>query len=366
MARNLTTIPNIVPADADYPNGRILNAVPPDAGTPVIEELYGDIVQFFHKLMRTAGISHNGLPENETQGFQFIQALAYYVRTLAASVSEKGVVELATGAETQAKLSALLAVTPAGLGSLVASQTLAGLAELATESEARAFDSTRILTSSILRLALRTETDYINIPGGFGTIYNVPVGVGCVMIANGSSNITINLPTASSSNEGDEIEFWFQGNSSGSSINGNGGSLVLTSVSNNYFKAKCDGDGLKWYITSSQQIANAEGLACPFIYINSHFIDEILKNHIGFENYKEEIVDITKSIITGDNIIRLSEEKDEITYIDYLTLIIDGKEIPLFEERIILDKGDYYDFPVKINKGFSKIELKAKGYYINK
>ena len=161
----------------------------------------------------------------------------------------------------------------------------------------------------------------------------------------------------------DEIEFWFQGNSSGSTINGNGGNLI-SSPSNQYYKAKSTGS--KWYITTSQQISNAEGLACPFIYVNDKFIDEILKNHVGIENYKEEIIDITKSIITGDNIIRLAEEKDETTYIDYLTLIIDGKEIPLFKERMILNKGDYYDFPVKIDNGFLKIELKAKGYYINK
>ncbi len=151
MARDLTTIPNITPPDSDYPNGRILNASPPAAGTPVIEELYGDVVQFFHKLMRAAGISHNGLPENETQGFQFIQALAYYVRTLQASEILKGTLEIATASETQAGIDNLRAVTPAGLESKTATTSRKGILETATDAEAQAKTSLlHILTPSNL------------------------------------------------------------------------------------------------------------------------------------------------------------------------------------------------------------------------
>lgn len=119
MARQLSSIPNIDPANGAYPAGKIRNDNPPAEGTPVTEELYGDIIQFFHKLMRLAGLTYNDLAENETTGFQFIQALAFYMRTLAASATEKGVVELATNAETQAGLDALRAITPAGLKSLI-------------------------------------------------------------------------------------------------------------------------------------------------------------------------------------------------------------------------------------------------------
>lgn len=115
MARNLTSIPDIQAPDADYPVGRIQNEDAPIVGTPIIEELYGDPVQFFHKLLRLAGITHNGLPENETYGFQFIEALAYYVRTLQATEVSKGTLEIATQSEVDAGMDTSKAVVPAYL-----------------------------------------------------------------------------------------------------------------------------------------------------------------------------------------------------------------------------------------------------------
>jgi len=112
MARNLTSIPDIQAPDADYPVGRIQNEDAPIVGTPIIEELYGDVVQFFHKLIRLAGITHNGLPENETQGFQFIEALAYYVRTLQATEALKGTLEIANQPEVDAGMDTAKAVVP--------------------------------------------------------------------------------------------------------------------------------------------------------------------------------------------------------------------------------------------------------------
>lgn len=151
MARNLTSVPNTGTPDSDYPVGKIINAIPPDPGTPVIEELYGDIVQFFHKLMRTAGISHNGLPENETQGFQFIQALAYYIRTLQATETSKGTLEIATYLETQAGIDNQRAVTPFGLEQKTATNARKGILETATNVEAQAKSSTsHIITPSNL------------------------------------------------------------------------------------------------------------------------------------------------------------------------------------------------------------------------
>lgn len=115
MARQLNAVPNIDPANSDYPAGKIRDENLPTEGTPVTETLYGDLVQFFHKLMRIAGIAYNNLPENESSGFQFLNALAYYIRNLSASTTEKGVVELATIEETNAGLDSLRAVTPASL-----------------------------------------------------------------------------------------------------------------------------------------------------------------------------------------------------------------------------------------------------------
>lgn len=72
-----------------------------------------------------------------------------------ATTTTKGVVELATDAETQAGTDTSRAVTPAGLASVVASESLAGLLEIATTAEAQALtDDTTALTPKKLADAL--------------------------------------------------------------------------------------------------------------------------------------------------------------------------------------------------------------------
>lgn len=69
--RDKGTLASIDNSDlSNYPNGRIKNN-----STPVNELVYGDIHEFFAKLMRLYGISYNGLPDNETNGYQSIEAL---------------------------------------------------------------------------------------------------------------------------------------------------------------------------------------------------------------------------------------------------------------------------------------------------
>jgi hypothetical protein len=141
MARQLSAVPNIDPANSEYPAGKIRDDDPPTDGTPVTEILYGDIIQFFHKLMRLAGVTYNNLSDNETSGFQFITALATYARTLQATDALKGTVELATNAETQAGIDTQRAVTPAALESKTATYARKGISELATVSETQALTS---------------------------------------------------------------------------------------------------------------------------------------------------------------------------------------------------------------------------------
>jgi hypothetical protein len=59
----------------NYPDGRIKNNTGDGNGTPVNEEVYGDFHEMKDKLMRLYGIEHNGLPDNETNGYQFVEAL---------------------------------------------------------------------------------------------------------------------------------------------------------------------------------------------------------------------------------------------------------------------------------------------------
>ena len=147
MARQLSATPNIDTPDAQYPAGKIRDEAPPIDGTPVQESLYGDITQFFHKLMRLAGLAYNNVAENETAGFQFVTALTTYVRALASTTTAKGTIETATDAEVQAGTDVSRAVTPAGLESKTATTTRRGITYLASNAEVLAgTDTTKIVT----------------------------------------------------------------------------------------------------------------------------------------------------------------------------------------------------------------------------
>jgi len=74
--RSLASNPNIDNGDlANYPNGRIKDNTGSNDGTAVNERVKGDLHQAIEKLMRLYGITPNDLPDNETNGFQIIDAL---------------------------------------------------------------------------------------------------------------------------------------------------------------------------------------------------------------------------------------------------------------------------------------------------
>lgn len=75
MARGLQNYPEVTTPDSDYPNGRIIDDSGTENGTPVNEEVYGDAHQFLAKILREAGITANGFPENEYSGHQYYEAL---------------------------------------------------------------------------------------------------------------------------------------------------------------------------------------------------------------------------------------------------------------------------------------------------
>ena len=74
--RKFSSNPNVDNSDLTaYPDARIKNNTGSDDGTAVNERVYGDVIQFFLKLKRLAGIIENDLPDNEVNGFQTIDAL---------------------------------------------------------------------------------------------------------------------------------------------------------------------------------------------------------------------------------------------------------------------------------------------------
>lgn len=78
--RKLIDVPRILPADGDYPNGRIGNSLPAQGGNPavvgtaIVEELQGDFYQLLQKLIIDAGVVPNDLPDNVSNGYQLLEA----------------------------------------------------------------------------------------------------------------------------------------------------------------------------------------------------------------------------------------------------------------------------------------------------
>ena len=75
MARDLAAQTNVDPISVDYPSGRMRNDSGVGDGTPVSEAINGDLIQFFQKAMRDAGITPNDLPDNTTNGWQLNDAV---------------------------------------------------------------------------------------------------------------------------------------------------------------------------------------------------------------------------------------------------------------------------------------------------
>lgn len=83
--RNLKDRTNVDAPDLEFPYGRTRNEITDGDGTGTkgTEELLQDLLVFPQKLMDDAGITPNELPENETDGYQLMQALEEKVRTTA-------------------------------------------------------------------------------------------------------------------------------------------------------------------------------------------------------------------------------------------------------------------------------------------
>lgn len=75
MAIKLTSKENTEAVSTAYPFGNIKDDTGSGDGTPVDKAVYADFHQFFEKLMNAAGVTHNNLPDNQTNGFQLFDAL---------------------------------------------------------------------------------------------------------------------------------------------------------------------------------------------------------------------------------------------------------------------------------------------------
>lgn len=80
MAIKLTNKLNTAPVSASYPFGNIKDRVGATPGTAVNTVNHADFHQFFEKMMNYAGLAHNNLPDNQTNGFQLFEALLKVAR----------------------------------------------------------------------------------------------------------------------------------------------------------------------------------------------------------------------------------------------------------------------------------------------
>lgn len=74
MAIKLTDKPNTDPASGSYNYGKIRDNDGTNNGTPVNTLVYSDLHLFFEKLMEAGGVTHNGLPDSDDDGYQLYQA----------------------------------------------------------------------------------------------------------------------------------------------------------------------------------------------------------------------------------------------------------------------------------------------------
>lgn len=182
-----------------------------------------------------------------------------------------------------------------------------------------------------------------------GETYVVQLGVTNIFIPSGANNCTVRLPNASTYS-GWEIVVDVNGISTGSVAQYPSGTDIANLPSNN--RIRFISNGTDWYFESN---SIASGLACPFVYVNGTYFDEILKNIINEDG--EETIDISAVLKQGQNKIVISEEKDEITYMKELYF-----NDTLIFENLILNKGDRHEFKIEYNDGPAK--LTAKGHYI--
>ena len=66
---------NVNAPDANYQYGSMRDDTGSNDGTPADTDFMGDYTQFFERLFDQSGLTANGLPDNDTNGYQLYEAL---------------------------------------------------------------------------------------------------------------------------------------------------------------------------------------------------------------------------------------------------------------------------------------------------
>jgi hypothetical protein len=83
--KNINHLPNGTPRNSDvanFPNGGVVNETETSKGTPIVEEILGDIFSNIYKVIRDRKIEFTGNQDREDTQYQFFDALKLLTNNL--------------------------------------------------------------------------------------------------------------------------------------------------------------------------------------------------------------------------------------------------------------------------------------------
>lgn len=83
--RTVNQLPPGIPRETDltkFPDSTVLNETETNEGTPVVREIYGDVLTNLYRLLRLTGVVANGTEDNTTNGYQLVEALSKFPNVL--------------------------------------------------------------------------------------------------------------------------------------------------------------------------------------------------------------------------------------------------------------------------------------------
>lgn len=162
---------------------------------------------------------------------------------------------------------------------------------------------------------------------------------------------------------------------------------IMTKVNDDFYLSIVGGNIVLHKFSQEENICQiwGTGLACPFVYVkqdNSYlFVGEIIKNQVSIASDSYDNIEIPFDMITDNSLtIKITEEKDEISFIDHIYLQIGNQILYPETSTTIFDKiktadrnyyeiqkGEHFELKFALPANIcntDKINLFAKGYYI--
>ncbi len=131
---------------------------------------------------------------------------------------------------------------------------------------------------------------------------------------------------------------------------------------------------------AGDSVACEQLAACPFVDViddaGTTRIGEILRNIRGQHNYTSDALHLPAAT-QGAVVLRISEEKDEVTYLDSVVLLVDGVELPAKQcdhaappascaadrSFFVLRRGDTLELEFDVPASATEVLVQARGYY---